>query len=263
MDYPKLKWNMYYVSYTTHTKTSILVLRLNVTRWSKMPWVHENWELQEKWFGKLSVVTSTPPAPHLQGPLFLKSTKTMSPQASCISEVIQTLFLKIKLQTSLIIQKPNFSQEINGFVQLKSSFLGDLSQVPPLRALFRGLGLALMVKNLPAMQENQVQSLGWEDPLEKEMWTHYSILACRIPRAEEPRALQSMGSQRVRHDWVTNTLWWKTKIIVCTYGCPTRIYNYLERKKFEGIECTVIQLQKKKKEYPILSKYSRKSLRKK
>ena len=93
----------------------------------------------------------------------------MSPQASCISEVIQTLFLKIKLQTSLIIQKPNFSQEINGFVQLNSSFLGDLFQVPPLRALFRGLGLALMVKNLPAMQENQVQSLGWEDPLEKEM----------------------------------------------------------------------------------------------
>ena len=51
------------------------------------------------------------------------------------------------------------------------------------------------VKNLPAMQENQVQSLGWEDPLEKEMATHSSILAWRIPWTEEPSGLQSMGSQ--------------------------------------------------------------------
>ena len=60
-----------------------------------------------------------------------------------------------------------------------------------------------MVKNLPAMQETQeiqVQSLGWEDPLEEEMATHPSILAWKIPRAEEPGGLQSMGLQRVRHD---------------------------------------------------------------
>ena len=52
--------------------------------------------------------------------------------------------------------------------------------------------------NLPAMQEmeeTQVQSLGWEDPLEEGMATHSSILACRIPRTEEPGGLQSMGSQ--------------------------------------------------------------------
>ena len=55
------------------------------------------------------------------------------------------------------------------------------------------------VKNLPAMQETQVQSLGQEDPLEKEMVTHSSILAWSIPRTEEPGGLQSMGSQRVRH----------------------------------------------------------------
>ena len=52
-----------------------------------------------------------------------------------------------------------------------------------------------MVKNLPAMQEIQVPSLGWEDPLEKGMATHSSILACRIPWTEEPGGLQSMGSQ--------------------------------------------------------------------
>ena len=57
-----------------------------------------------------------------------------------------------------------------------------------------------MVKNLPAMQENWVRSLGWEDPLEKGMATYFNILACRIPWTEDPGTLQSMGSQRVRHE---------------------------------------------------------------
>ena len=57
-----------------------------------------------------------------------------------------------------------------------------------------------MVKNLPAMQETQVQSLGWEDPLEKGMATHSSILAWRIQWTEELGGLQSIGSQRVRHN---------------------------------------------------------------
>ena len=58
--------------------------------------------------------------------------------------------------------------------------------------------VAQMVKNLPAMQETQVPSLGLEDPLEKEMATHSSILAWRIPWTEEPGRLQSMASKRVR-----------------------------------------------------------------
>ena len=56
------------------------------------------------------------------------------------------------------------------------------------------------VKNLPAVQETQVQSLGWEGSLEKEMPTHSSILAWKISWTEEPGGLQSMGSQRVGHD---------------------------------------------------------------
>ena len=60
--------------------------------------------------------------------------------------------------------------------------------------------MAQKVKNLPAMQETWVQSLGWEAPLEKGMATHSSILAGRIPWIEEPGGLQSMGSQRVGHD---------------------------------------------------------------
>ena len=60
--------------------------------------------------------------------------------------------------------------------------------------------IAQLIKNLPAMQETWVRSLGWEDSLEKEMATHFSILAWRIPGTEEPGGLQSMGLQRVRHD---------------------------------------------------------------
>ena len=60
--------------------------------------------------------------------------------------------------------------------------------------------MAQMVKRLPTMQEIWVRSLGREDPLEKEMATHSSTLAWKIPWTEEPGRLQSMGSQRVRHD---------------------------------------------------------------
>ena len=60
--------------------------------------------------------------------------------------------------------------------------------------------MAQMAENLPTTQETQVQSLDEEDPLEESMATHSSILAWRIPWTEEPGGLQSMGSQRVRHD---------------------------------------------------------------
>ena len=65
--------------------------------------------------------------------------------------------------------------------------------------------VAQTVKNLPAMQEAQVWSLGRENPLEKGMATHYTILAWKIPWTEEPGGLQSMGLQRVRHNWANNT----------------------------------------------------------
>ena len=60
--------------------------------------------------------------------------------------------------------------------------------------------VAQMVKCLPAMRETWVRSLGWEDPLEKEMATHSSILAWRTPQTEEPGRLQSTGLQRVGHN---------------------------------------------------------------
>ena len=68
--------------------------------------------------------------------------------------------------------------------------------------------VAQTLKNLPIVQETQVWSLDWEDPLEKGMTVHSSILAWSIPWTEEPGGLQSMGLQRVGHDWATHTHTW-------------------------------------------------------
>ena len=76
--------------------------------------------------------------------------------------------------------------------------------------------VAQMVTHLPAMWETRVWSLGLEDPLEKEMATHSSTLAWRIPCPEEPGGLQSMGSQRVRHNWVTSLSFHFLIIMTCS-----------------------------------------------
>ena len=80
------------------------------------------------------------------------------------------------------------------FLITRDSFLLGPSQV------------ILVVNNPPAIWETWVWSLDWEDPVEKGTVTHSSILSCRIPWTEKPGRLQSMGFQRVRHDWVTFTL---------------------------------------------------------
>ena len=77
-----------------------------------------------------------------------------------------------------------------------------------------------MVENLPAVQETWVRSLGQENPLEKGRAPHSSILAWRIPCIEEPGRLQSMGSQRVRHNGATNT-----------FTFPS---SFIRRRKFWG-----------------------------
>ena len=104
-------------------------------------------------------------------------------------------------------QKPNFG--LDG--KESACNAGELGSIPGLgrsRGEENGYPLqyssvslvAQLVKNLPTMQENWVQSLGWEDPLEKEMATHSSTLAWRITWREEPGRLQSVGSQGVGHD---------------------------------------------------------------
>ena len=76
-----------------------------------------------------------------------------------------------------------------------------------------------MIENLSAMRETQVWSLGLEDPLEKGMATHFGILAWRIPRTEGPDGLKSMGSQRVRHDWVYNSFFEEGNSNLLQYSC--------------------------------------------
>ena len=77
--------------------------------------------------------------------------------------------------------------------------------------------VAQRLKHLPGIQETRVRSLGREDPLEKEMATHSSTLAWRIPWREEPGRLQSMGLKRVRHDWATSlSLWFLVLLFNCS-----------------------------------------------
>ena len=94
--------------------------------------------------------------------------------------------------------------------------------------------VAQTVKCLPTMQETWVWSLCWEDPLEKEMATHASTLAWKIPWTAEPGKLQSMGLQRVRHDWATSPhltkyiryqLYWQ--ISTCAVLSPLVLSNCL------------------------------------
>ena len=83
------------------------------------------------------------------------------------------------------------------------------------------------VKRLPKMQETRVWSLVWEDPLEKKMATHSSILAWKIPWTEEPGWLLSRGSQRVGHNWVTSLF---TVVYYCT-KLPSE-KNFIDSKHF-------------------------------
>ena len=84
--------------------------------------------------------------------------------------------------------------------------------------------LTQMLKKMPTVQETRVWSLGWEDPLEKGMATHFSILSWRIPWIEEPIVPQSMGSQRVRHYWATNTF----TVYLSSLKRPICIKNFLK-----------------------------------
>ena len=87
-----------------------------------------------------------------------------------------------------------------------------------------------MVKSLPVKWKTRAQSLCWEDPLEKAMATHSSILAWKIPWMEKPGRLQSMGSQRVRHDWLTSLS------LSLTYKCESWTIKKAEHRKIDPFE---------------------------
>ena len=93
--------------------------------------------------------------------------------------------------------------------------------------------VAQMVKHLPTMWETQVQSLGQEDILKTEMETHSSILAWKIPWTEEPGRLQSMGSQRVGHNWVTSLSFFLSKIWITLVLWLRRLWYRMHRARVE------------------------------
>ena len=87
--------------------------------------------------------------------------------------------------------------------------------------------VAQMVNCLSIMWETWVQSLGWEDSLEKEMVTHSSTLAWKIPWTEEPVKLQSMGLQRVRHDWMTSLSLFRIHGQYLRFNCTYRYWDLI------------------------------------
>ena len=113
--------------------------------------------------------------------------------------------------------------------------------------------VAQTVKHLPAMRETWVLFLSWEDPLEKEMETHSSTLAYKIPWMEKSDGLQSMGSQRVGHDWVTSQQWpwdWKRSVFIpipkkdnakeCSNYCTIALISHTSKVKLKILQ---VQLQ--------------------
>ena len=114
----------------------------------------------------------------------------MTPKAQATEKNIN-LWEDIKLESFCIAKKQSTEWKVN--LQNGKKYLQIM--------YLKGVPVAQTVKNLPATQETRVRFLGWEDPPEEGMATHSSILAWRIPWTEEPGGLQSMGSQRVGHDW--------------------------------------------------------------
>ena len=130
-------------------------------------------------------------------------------------------------QRSLTGYRPWGHQESDTTLQLKSNsnmtmyikvhwkFTDNIDLISKFSKEYWTSLVAQLVKRLPTMRETQVQSLGREDLLEKELVTHSSILAWKIPWMEKPGRLQFMGSQRVRHNWVTS--------LSFSYGIYTKI----------------------------------------
>ena len=103
----------------------------------------------------------------------------------------------------LLKQRGSLTQLCNGTAIYLMSLKMNMHLLNKRNLEFWASLVAQWVKRLPTMRETWVQSLGWEDSLEKEMATHSSTLAWKSPWTEKPGRLQSMGSQRVRHDWET------------------------------------------------------------
>ena len=180
------------------------------------------------------------------------------------SEELKSLLMKVKEESAKVglklnIQKskimasgPITSWQIDGetvrdfiFLGSKITADGDCSHEMKRRLLgrkamthldsileSRAITVAQWLKCLPTMWDTRVRSLGWEDTLEKEMATHSSILAWRIPWREEPGRLQSMGSQRVGHDFTFTFMVFPAVV----YGCESSTTKKAEYQRIDAFE---------------------------
>ena len=130
----------------------------------------------------------------------LQSHELRSPPGSSVHGILQARILEwVVISFSRGFPNPGVEPISSASPELAGRFF--ITEPPEKPLLNKSASLvAQRLKRLPAIWETQVRSLGWEDPLEKKMATHSSILAWRIPWMEEPGGLQSTGSQRVRHD---------------------------------------------------------------
>ena len=110
-------------------------------------------------------------------------------------------------------------------------------------ACYRASLVAQMVKHLPALQETWVQSLGGEDPREKEMATHSSTLTWKSPWTEEPGRLQPMGLQRVGHDWVTSL---HSHFIYSAEEMLTTLQSWMNYLEMQKIYTQLVKLKVKR-----------------
>ena len=140
------------------------------------------------------------------------SLKMLSKREIWVNQKLKQMIIFLQVKSSFIILRiienifHAFIKDCLKFYQeIFSNFVEEKKVTEPPSWCLRASLVAQMVKNLPTMQETWVRSLGGEVPLEKGMAIHSSILAWRILWTEKPGKLQSMGSQRVGHDWVTNT----------------------------------------------------------
>ena len=187
--------------------------------WWVLPYIHMN----HPWVYMCSPSWTPHPPPSPSHPS--GSSQCTSPEhpVPCIKPGLAIYFtydnIHVSMLFSQIISTVAFSHRVQKSVlyicvSFAISHIGSLSHILWQLGKCYGFSHSLehtvtqVVKNLPTMQETLISSLGWEDPLEKGMASHSTILACSIQWTEEPGWRQSMGSQGVRHDWVTNTLGW-------------------------------------------------------
>ena len=127
------------------------------------------------------------------------------------------------VESLLPMQRSKDKQETGSDISILKHGIISLLNIHILLPLYWVSLVVQMVKNMPAIWETWVRSLGWEDSLEEGMATHSSILAWRIPWTEEPGGLQSMGLTRVRHNWVTKH---NTFVLLYVVSCISRVIPY-------------------------------------